>query len=87
MRLERVLPPIALAVACLVTAPLTSAFAASGNVASAGKHDTAKGAAAGALAGHEFGHGHALAGAAVGAGVGHHEKTKAQEKAAPGNNG
>jgi hypothetical protein len=41
----------------------------------------------GALAGHEVGHGHALAGAAVGAGIGHHEKTKAQEKAAAGNKG
>jgi uncharacterized protein YcfJ len=59
--------------------PLASSFAAS-DATNAGKHDTAKGAAAGALVGHEVGSGHALAGAAVGAAVGHHEKTKAQEK-------
>lgn len=44
----------------------------------AGKHDTAKGAAAGAVVGHEVGHGHALAGAAGGAAIGHHEKKKAE---------
>lgn len=61
------------------------AFAASDhaktdNSSTAGKHDTAKGAAIGGLAGHEMGSGHALAGAGVGAAVGHHEKKKAQQE-------
>jgi hypothetical protein len=50
------------------------------NSSTAGKHDTAEGAAVGALAGHEMGSGHALAGAGVGAAVGHHEKKKAQRE-------
>jgi hypothetical protein len=79
--------PVGFALACFTAAPLTSAFAASDSTTNPGKHDTAKGAAAGALAGHEVRHGHALAGAAVGAAIGHHEKTKAQEKAAAGNKG
>ena len=56
-------------------------FAASPALAqttNAGKHDTAKGAAAGAVLGHEVGHGHAAAGAAAGAAIGHHEKKKAE---------
>ena len=86
MLLKRILPPIGFAVACFAAMPLASTFAAS-DTTTAGKHDTAKGAAAGALVGHEVGHGHALAGAALGAAIGHHEKTKAQEKAAGNTSG
>jgi hypothetical protein len=81
MRLDRVLCIPAVA-ATLGAAPAFAA-SASGNTdnsSTAGKHDTAKGAAAGALAGHERGSGHALAGAGVGAAIGHHEKKKAQRE-------
>ncbi len=81
MPFKPVLLPAVFAIVCFAAMPATSTFAAS-DTANAGKHDTAKGAAAGAIVGHEVGSGHALAGAAVGAAIGHHEKTKAQEKAA-----
>jgi hypothetical protein len=87
MLFKPVLLPVSLALVCFAATPLMSAFAASDNTTTPGKHDTAKGAAVGALAGHEVGHGHALAGAAVGAAIGHHEKTKAQEQAAGANKG
>lgn len=78
MKVVRILP-VGFALMCWLAAPLGTAWAASDEP---GKHDTAKGAAAGALAGHEVGSGHAATGAAVGAAIGHHEKNKAQEKAA-----
>jgi len=85
MRTKRLLLPISFAIACLAASPLAYAATSSDQTSTnAGKHDTAKGAAAGALVGHEMGSGHALAGAGVGAAIGHHEKKKAQEKA--GNN-
>ncbi len=75
---RRLLLPLGVA-AVLLASPLAHAVAASDDTSSsAGKHDTAKGAAIGAAGGHELGSGHALAGAAVGAGVGHHEKKKAE---------
>lgn len=79
------LVPLAFALACFAAAPVGQVMAATDGSANAGKHDTAKGAAAGALVGHEVGHGHAMAGAATGAAIGHHEKTKARKEA--GSNG
>lgn len=75
---SRVLLSLGLTIA-LLGAPLSQALAASDETgSSAGKHDTAKGAALGAAGGHEVGSGHAVAGGMAGAAIGHHEKKKAQ---------